>query len=252
MRHVAIIQARLGSSRFPGKTLERLYDKSLLEHILERVRATRQVQAIVVATTLAPSDDPLARVTEHLRVGLFRGSETNVLERFHGAAMRFGAEVIVRVTADDPFKDPEVIDQGIQLLHAGNYDYCSNTLKPSFPEGIDIEVFRVSALDRAFREARLDSEKEHVTPYVWKHPEIFRLHNFSYPEDLSHLRWTIDYENDLHFAREVYRRLYPNKRIFLMRDILDLLAEEPELSKINSGVMRNEGYGVSLAKEAQK
>lgn len=249
---IAIIQARLGSSRFPGKTLQRVDDKPLLEHIIERIRAARRLDGIVVATTVYAADDPIVTLAERLQIGIFRGSESNVLERFHGAAVHARADVIVRVTADDPFKDPEIIDQAIELLQKGSYDYCSNTLQPSYPEGIDIEVFTFAALDAAFTEARLDYEKEHVTPFIWKRPERFSLHNFSCKPDLSHMRWTIDYEKDLKFAREVYRRLYPRKRIFLMRDILELLEREPALGQINSGLIRNEGYQRSLVKEANQ
>jgi spore coat polysaccharide biosynthesis protein SpsF len=240
----------MGSSRLPAKTLERVYDKPLLEHIIERIRAARRVNGIVVATTAHAADDPIVTLAERLQTGVFRGSENNVLERFHGAAVHSGAEVIVRVTADDPFKDPEIIDHAVELRQSGSYDYCSNTLQPSYPEGNDTEVFTFVALHEAFTEARLGSEQEHVTPFIWKHPERFSLHNFSHKPDLSHLRWTIDYEKDLEFAREVYRRLYPHKTIFLMRDILELLEREPALSHTNSGIPRHEGYKRSLASDA--
>jgi spore coat polysaccharide biosynthesis protein SpsF len=246
---VAIIQARLGSSRFPAKTLMRIYDKPMLEHIIERVRAARRLDGIVVATTVSADDDPIVALAERLQVGIFRGSENNVLERYHGAAVYCGADVIVRVTADDPFKDPDIIQQAIELQQGGSYDYCSNTLQHSYPEGLDIEVFTFAALHTAFTEARLDSEKEHVTPFIWKRPERFSLHNFSCEPDLSHLRWTVDYEKDLIFTREVFRRLYPSKKIFLLRDVLELIEQEPALCQINSGIRRNEGYLRSLEKE---
>jgi spore coat polysaccharide biosynthesis protein SpsF len=247
---VAILQARLGSTRLPEKTLKIIFDKPLLEHIIERVRAARRVHEVVVATSTARQDDPIADLAQRVGVHAFRGSEDNVLERFYGAAARHAADVCVRVTADDPFKDPEIIDQAIALLLENKHDYCSNTMQPTYPEGLDIEVFRFVVLQRAFKEASLPSDAEHVTPYIWKHPELFALHNFQCAQDLSHLRWTIDYENDLLFAREVYKRLYPEKHIFLMRDILKLLADEPSLSAINGGVARNEGYQKSLKKEA--
>ena len=247
---VAIIQARLNSSRFPAKTLEVLYDKPLLEHIIERVQASRLLKRIVVATTTQPADDAIVTLAKRLNVDVCRGSEANVLSRFHEAAVQSRAEVIVRITADDPFKDPEVIDRAIDLLLTQGYDYCSNTLTPSFPEGLDVEAFSFAALQTAFFQAKLDSEKEHVTPYIWKRPEKFSLHNFTHQPNLSQLRWTIDYEKDILFAREIYRRLYPRKRIFLMRDILDLLESEPGLSDLNSGVIRNEGYYLSVEQES--
>jgi spore coat polysaccharide biosynthesis protein SpsF len=229
--------------------LETLYDKTLLEHVVERIRAARRLDDIVIATTEAGADDAVADLARGMGIGVFRGSENDVLARFYGAATRFSAQVIVRVTADDPFKDPEIIDHAVELLREQALDYCSNTLEPTYPEGLDIEVFRFPALERAHREARLDSEREHVTPYIWKHPNMFLIHSFKWSDDLSRLRWTIDYERDLSFAREVYRRLYPEKRIFLFRDILELLAREPQLAALNAGVARNEGYQKSLAKE---
>jgi spore coat polysaccharide biosynthesis protein SpsF len=248
----AIIQARSGSTRLPAKTLRILHVRPLLGHIIERVAAARLVGEIVVATSTGVSDDPIEELARRMGVGIFRGSETDVLARYHGAASACGADVVVRVTADDPFKDPEIIDHAVSLLATGRYDYCSNTISPTFPEGIDIEVFTFEALDKAHGEAVLTSEREHVTPYIWKRPERFNIHNFRNTEDLSGLRWTIDYQADFEFAQAVYRRLYSSKRIFLMKDVLDLLRREPALAGSSTQVGRNEGYNKMLAKEKQK
>jgi len=250
MPHIAaIIQARFGSSRLPGKTLEILFEKSLLEHIVERISASKQIQSIIVATTKHNLDDSIVDICKRMGLSVYRGSEDNVLERFYDAATRYNSDIIVRVTADDPFKDPQVIDKAISLLLEQNYDYCSNTIEPSYPEGIDIEVFRYRALQQAYKNASLLSEKEHVTPYIWKNKELFSVFNFKNKENLSHLRWTIDYYEDLVFARKIYKILYPKKPIFLMKDILELLETHPEFNEINSGKMRNEGYIKSLMKE---
>jgi spore coat polysaccharide biosynthesis protein SpsF len=203
-----------------------------------------------VATTTNPLDDPIANLCGQLGIPVYRGSEEDVLDRFYQCASALQAGVVVRLTADDPFKDPQVIDHAVGLLKTGHYDYCSNTLRPSFPEGIDVEVFTFEALARAHAAAALPSEREHVTPYIWKHPDLFKLHNFVHAQNLSGMRWTIDYESDLQFAREVYRRLYTAERVFLMDDILALLRREPDLGQINTGIMRNEGYHRSLAAEA--
>lgn len=248
----AIIQARIGSTRLPAKTLRILHERPLLGHIIERVAAAKLVDEIVVATSTDVGDNPIEELARRMGVGIFRGSETDVLARYHGAAHACGADVVVRVTADDPFKDPEVIDQAVSLLVSGRYDYCSNTIHPTFPEGIDIEAFTFEALDKAHCEAVLNSEREHVTPYIWKRPEQFRVHNFKNTEDLSGLRWTIDYQADLEFAQAVYRRLYPSKRIFLMKDILNLLCREPALGVSSAQVIRNEGYHKMLEKEKQE
>jgi spore coat polysaccharide biosynthesis protein SpsF len=248
----AIIQARTGSTRLPAKTLRILHDRTLLGHVIERVAAARLIGEIIVATSTNAADDLIEELARRMGIGIFRGSETDVLARYHGAASACGADVVVRVTADDPFKDPEIIDHAVSLLASGKYDYCSNTIIPTYPEGIDIEAFTFDALDKAHREAVLTSEREHVTPYIWKRPERFRTHNFKNNEDLSGLRWTIDYQDDFEFAQAVYRRLCPSKRIFLMRDVLDLLRREPALGVSSTQVVRNEGYHKMLAKEKQE
>jgi len=246
---IAIVQARVGSSRLNAKILKTLYDKALLEHIVERIKASRRINTIVIATTLAGADDIVCELSKKMGVAFFRGSDENVLDRFYNAAKKYHADVIVRCTADRPFKDPEIIDQAIGFLLDGQYDYCSNTIEPTYPEGLDIEVFTMSTLEKAYHEARLSSEKEHVTPYIWKNPQLFKLYNFKNDVDLSALRWTIDYESDYTFAKEIYKRLYPTKRLFLMNDILNVLAKEPEIGKINSSIIRNEGYLKSIEQE---
>ncbi len=245
-RVVAVIQARLGSTRLPGKSLADIAGKPLLGHVVERMRACATIHDVVVATTAEPKDDELARVAGLLGVAVYRGSTDDVLDRTYLAARGASADIVVRATADDPFKDPGVTDQIVGKLLDGAFDYVSNTLAPSFPEGVDIEAFTMDALARAWREARLLSEREHVTPYIWKHPERFRVWNVSLSTDLSRLRWTVDYPEDLTFARAVYAELYHGEP-FGMEAVVSLLARRPELARINGGVARNEGYERSLA-----
>jgi spore coat polysaccharide biosynthesis protein SpsF (cytidylyltransferase family) len=221
----------------------------LLGHVIDRIRGSRMVHEIVVATTTAPEDDALVEFGLQKKVDVFRGSASNVLDRYYKSAQRSAADLIVRITADDPFKDPEVIDMIVErLVGSHDIDYASNTLEPTFPEGLDVEVFRFSALARAWHEAKLPSEREHVTPYIWKNPDQFQTVNVRHTEDLSKLRWTLDYEEDLHFAREVYARLYRG-HVFKMKEILELLAKEPELGRINHGFGRNAGYLKSIQSE---
>ena len=242
----AIIQARMGSTRLPGKTLADICGKPLLARVIERVRASRTVQRTVLATTTDAADNVLVELARRNNSGTYRGSVNDVLDRYYQTAREFDADIVVRVTGDDPFKDPEVIDRIVgRFLEDDSMDYVSNTLKPSYPEGLDIEVFSFEALEKAWMEASLNSDREHVTPYIWRHPERFRTLNVEYHRDLSHLRWTLDYDQDLRFAREVYARLNPNG-MFLMNDILTLLEREPELIAINSGIKRNEGWLRSL------
>jgi spore coat polysaccharide biosynthesis protein SpsF len=249
MKTVAIIQARMGSTRLSGKSLTDIAGQPLLAHIIDRVRASTCVQEIVVATTTGPEDDALATLAQKMGTALFRGSAEDVLDRFYQAACLAQAGVVVRITADDPFKDPDVIDLVTgRLLADPTIDYASNTIEPTFPEGLDVETFRFAALERAWREARLPSEREHVTPYLWKHPELFRLINVRHNENLSKLRWTLDYEEDLQFTREIYARLYRGQ-VFKMGEILRLLRAEPQLTTINTRFQRNAGYQQSLRKE---
>lgn len=249
MKVVAIIQARMGSTRLAGKSLAGISGKPLLAHVVERVRASETVEEIIVATSNQPEDEAILQLASQYGVNAYAGSLHDVLDRFYQAARQATADIIVRITADDPFKDPKIIDQIVEyLLSHPELDYVSNTLEPTFPEGLDIEVFTFSALERAWLDARLPSEREHVTPYIWQHSDKFQVANIKHNSDLSHLRWTIDYEEDLQFARSVYSRLR-NRGIFLMNDILALLEAEPELSEINRGVMRSEGYAKSLQKD---
>ncbi len=248
---IGIIQARMGSSRLPGKMLEDLAGAPLLARVIERMQHCETLDGLVLATTTQPEDDALVDLALDYGVAVYRGAVDDVLDRFAQAAQLADAALIVRITADDPFKDPRVTDHAVRLWleRPDQLDYVSNTLQPTYPEGLDIEVFTRAALERAWREARLPSEREHVTPYIWKHPDRFRVHNFTHTEDLSHLRWTVDYPQDLAFARAVYERLYRPGEVFLMEDILALLRREPDLAAINAGIVRNEGYLKSLQQD---
>ena len=249
MKRVAIMQARTTSTRLPGKVLLRLFGKTVIEHILTRVRAAKRVDALCVATTTNATDDAVAAIAHACGAAVYRGSEDDVLDRFYQAAKETQADTIIRITADDPFKDPQVIDEIVQTYEQGGLDYVSNTMQPTYPEGIDVEVFSMAALAKAWHEATLPSEHEHVTPYIWKHPELFRTKNVAYEKDLSQLRWTLDKPEDWVFVQQVYDALYPKKPLFLMDDILQLLDERPFLRTLQSATIRNEGYLKSLAEE---
>jgi spore coat polysaccharide biosynthesis protein SpsF (cytidylyltransferase family) len=249
MKTAAVIQARMGSTRLPGKSLVEIAGQPLLGHVIDRTKACQLVHEVVLATTIEPEDTALIALAGAKGIGSYRGSVDDVLDRFYQAALSVRADNVVRITADDPFKDPEVIDLVIQrLLDRPELDYASNTMIPTFPEGLDVEVFRFSALAKAWRESRLMSEREHITPYIWKNPSLFRLENVAHGCDLSKLRWTLDYEADLAFTRAVYHRLYSG-RIFGMGEILRLLEAEPNLALINTGIQRNAGYLKSTQNE---
>jgi len=240
MKIVAIVQARMASTRLPGKVLLGLEGKPLIQRVVDKVLCSN-VDKVVVATTTSVSDDELVKWCKDNFISFFCGSENNVLKRYYECAKFYDADIVVRVTSDDPFKDPLVINEAIDILIGGQYDYVSNTIYPTFPEGVDIEVFTFGALKECFNNAVLYSEKEHVTPYIWKNDSVFSLYNFTYKENLSSLRWTIDYKEDLNFSRAVYKYL-KHKKCFLMKDILSILEQHPELYDLQKVVVRNEGY----------
>jgi len=240
----------MNSTRFPGKIMRKILGKPLLGYLVERLRCSARIGDIVVATTVHPQDDPVAALARGLGLKVFRGSEQNVLDRFHGAATTFGARHIMRITADCPLIDPDLLDSLIAYYFSNAFDYASNNNPPTLPDGLDAEVFTFEALDRAHTHAALPSEIEHVTPYILNHPEFFRIGTWSYHKDLSHLRWTVDEPEDFELVRRVIEALYPGNSGFRTGDVLDLLRRRPELGTINARFERNEGYLASL--EADK
>ena len=229
----------MGSTRLPGKVLMELEGKPLLQRVVERVKRAKKIDEIIIATTKNKEDKKLTEFAEKLKVKSYAGSEDDVLDRYYQAAKKFGAENIVRITSDCPLIDPEIVDDIISYYLNNDFDYVSNTISPTYPDGLDTEVFSFKALERAWKEAKKGFEREHVTPYINRHPEIFRLHNFENKENLSALRWTVDTEKDLQFAREIFKRL---KEPFGMKDVLQLLKREPHLLAINEGLIRNEKF----------
>lgn len=249
MKVVAIVQARMGSGRLPGKVLADICGRPLITRLIERVRGTPDINRVVVATTTEPADDVLSTFCEHNSVPVYRGSVDNVLDRFWKCAQQHKAEFIVRVTADDPLKDPEIIKHALDLCSSSpEVDYASNTLEPTYPEGLDIEVVRYRALERAANEATLLSEREHVTPYIWKNPDRFVLRGFRMKPDLSHWRWTVDKPADLELIRKIYTQFFDDPLVDY-RTIIAWLNDHPELLAINSGTIRNEGYIKSIDQE---
>lgn len=241
-----IIQARMGSSRLPGKVLEDLGGAPLLQYVIERASMARRPDVVVVATTQNQTDDRIGAFCLELGTIVFRGSEHDVLDRYYRAAEAIDANVIVRVTADCPFIDPDVLDRVVDAYLEGAYDYSSNAIQRTYPDGLDVEVLSFEALDHAWREAKLTSEREHVTPFIWKNPDLFRICHVTLDRDLSSLRWTVDEPLDLEFVRQVYDRLGNLAGTFRMKDVLELLNEEPELQHINAGIELNEGYRRSV------
>lgn len=244
---VAIIQARMSSSRLPGKVMAEICGKPMLYHVVKRTGRSKMIDLACVATSDHCDDDIIESFCKGNGIPCFRGSLDDVLDRYYQAASHFGASTIVRLTADCPLLDPDIIARVIKKFSEGSFDYVSNVMEYTYPDGLDTEVFSFGALERAWREARLKSEREHVTPYIRNHPEIFRLANVSYRENLSHFRWTVDQPQDLDFVRSVYERL--GSMYFDMTDVLKLLKQNPDLSSKNAGIKSNEGYLKSLRED---
>jgi spore coat polysaccharide biosynthesis protein SpsF len=238
MNTVAIVQARIGSSRLPGKVLTEIENKPMLWHQLNRMRRSRLIEETVVATTANSKDDVIQNFCERYKIHFFRGSENDVLDRYYSAAKLFNADAVVRITADCPLIDPEVIDKviGEYLERADHFDGASNAIVRTYPRGLDTEVFSFRAIERAWREADKDYQREHVTIYMHENPESFKVFNVTNDEHLEDLRWTVDEEADLKFVREVYRALYKEGSIPLMGDILALLKKRQDIEGINKHV----------------
>lgn len=241
----AIIQARCGSSRLPDKVFADLCGKPLIWHVVNRLKYCRRLDRIIIATTNASGDDRLAEWAEQNQVGLFRGDENNVLNRYYAAALAAGlgkGDIIVRITADDPFKEPALIDRVIGMVEQGTADFAYNNNPPTFPEGLDCEVFTFEALEKSERESSDPYEREHVTQYMYRHPELFRSENISRDGDLSYLRFTLDTPTDYEMAAEIYRHLYREGELFVLADILALFEKYPHIPAINSTVARSAMY----------
>ena len=240
MKIVAIIQARMGSERLPGKVLYQLGDKTVLAHIVDRLKQIRGLD-VLVATTMLPQDDVIVNEANHHDIVVFRGSEQNVLSRYYEAACAAQAEIVIRITADCPFLDPVILQQMLDKFLKQNemqqIDYLSNTLIRTMPRGLDAEIFTMNALKKAHQAARDPDELEHVTPYIYRNPEYFKLHAFvSEHTNLTHYRLTLDTPAAWELISEIYKRIrgkFNWQQIGCIQRVID---KEPALLKINSHI----------------
>ena len=246
---VAVIQARMGSTRLPGKVLLKVMDKTILQYVVERIRKAKNIDNIVVATTAKKEDQEIVNLVNSLGIGVYCGADEDVLDRFYQAARLFKAKDIIRITADCPLIDPQIIDDTIDCYFERGADYCSNALEETFPDGLDVSIFSFNALSNAWENAKLLSEREHVIPYIRKNPDKFKIVSFRNEADLSNKRWTLDTEKDFLFIKAVLEGLYPAKPDFKMNDILEFLKKNPHIEAINKGIKRNEGYLKSLKED---
>ena len=250
MKTGAIIQARVGSTRLPRKVLLTVLGKTILEFVIERVRKAGAVDKIVVATTIAEEDREIADIARRLGAIPFAGSEEDVLERFYEAAKKYNLKHIVRITADCPLIDPRLIDKVVNYYFDTEADYCSNTIHRTFPDGQDVEVFSFRALEKAHNKAAIISEREHVTPYITKHKDEFKISEFRNKEaDLSAKKWSLDRPEDYEFIKAVLESLYPADPDFDIKTVCEFLKSHPDVDSVNKDVVIQEGYMKSLKED---
>lgn len=245
LKNLAIIQARMGSSRLPDKVLKDICGKPALWHVIHRVKKSKLIDEIVIATTIEKQDLKIVKFCADYGIRVFVGSEADVLDRYYQAARLFKADNVVRITSDCPLHDAKVIDAVIEKhLKEGN-DYTSNTIEETFPDGLDCEVMKYSVLKDAWENASMTSEREHVTQYIIKNDK-FQKNGLLNPINKKEERWTLDTDADYKFITSVYKELYYKNPDFTSEDIYELLEEKPEIRQMNCGVVRNEGLLKSL------
>lgn len=248
MNVISFIQARMSSKRLPNKVLLPLAGKSVLENIYSRLEFCKTLNKIVVATSGDQSDDTIVKMCKSKNIEYFQGDLTDVLDRYYKAATLYKADVVVRITGDCPVIDPSIVDEVVNNYLKNDYDFYS--LSGEFPDGLDCQVFKYSALEKSWKEAKLQSDREHVGTYIEKTcPNLFKTGGLIKFKNLSHHRWTLDEKKDYIFLKEIFSRLFNKDKPFLTNDILKLLHQEPELMNINKDIMRNEGYQQSLKDE---
>ena len=244
---VAIVQARMGSVRLPGKVMQSLTDKTVIEILISRLKKAKRIDQIVVATTTENSDDPLVSFLESKKISVVRGDRDDVLDRYVKAAKKTKAGVVVRITGDCPLVDSEIVDNLVADYQKGGVDYVSNIDPPSFPDGLDVEVFSYEALLKADAKAKQKIQREHVTPFL-RNNANFRRRNVSHPKDLSSYRWTVDEPKDLVLMRKIFQYFAPEKE-FSWKDVLKLRKQSPRLFNTNKGISRNKGAALHMGQK---
>ena len=233
---IAIVQARMGSTRLPGKVLKRINNKFVLDYVIERLKFSNKINDVILATTTNKKDDVLERYSIKREVRYFRGSEEDVLSRYYHAAKKYGGEIIVRITSDCPLIDPEIVDNVINKHIDNKADYTSNVIKRTYPRGLDTEVFNFDVLSEAYKNANEKYQQEHVTSYMIEHPEKFKLQNIEAKGKLKRpdIRITVDTEEDFELIERIISHF--NNLNFKTEDIIDFLDRNPELLEINKNI----------------
>ena len=235
-----IIQARMGSTRLPGKVLmDVTKEKPVLYYVINQLKHCKSIEKIIVATTTLQEDDKIVQFCMDNKVSCFRGDSKNVLERHYRCAEKFSLSKIIRMPSDKPLLDPEVVDKIVEVFNSNSYDYVTNFLPSTFPGGTEVEVLSFDSLKKSWENAALPSEKEHVTNHIYNNRNDFRIFNVVNSEDLSNFRWAVDRIEDLRLVREIVSKIHKNP--ILIKDILELFKNEPNLVEINKQVDSNEG-----------
>ncbi|GED63645.1 cytidylyltransferase domain-containing protein [Lysinibacillus fusiformis] len=236
MRIVAIIQARMGSTRLPGKILKKVNGRPLLSYQLERLQQSNYINDLVIATTLNEKDDLIVEFCKKNNILWFRGSEKDVLARYYETAKTFKADAIVRITSDCPIIDVQVVDKTIQYFVDNNYEYVSNTVDRTYPRGLDTEAFTFEALEKAYKEAVMERDREHVTAYFYTNPDVFKISSVRNETDYSKYRWTVDTEEDFQLIKNIIEKLYNDNPNFTFHDTVKLMEANPDWFYINAHI----------------
>jgi spore coat polysaccharide biosynthesis protein SpsF len=253
--YTAIVQARMGSTRLPGKIMMSVRDKPLLHYNIRQVLQSKKIEKLIIATTDLPQDDKIVKFVDLYGIEVFRGNEEDVLDRYFHCAKEFKLDVIVRITSDCPLIDPEIIDECVKKFENGNFDYLSNVHKKidgdwiydpcGFPHGFAVEVFTFNALENAWKNAKKSSDREHVTQYILDNSKKFKIGGLENQENFSDLRLTLDYQVDFNLIKIIIEK-FPINEIFTLKKIVSFFNNSPEFKKINSNIPFNDGYLKSL------
>jgi spore coat polysaccharide biosynthesis protein SpsF len=239
-RTLVVLQARMSSSRLPGKVMMEINNKPMVYWQIQRILQSKSVNSLVVATSIDPSDDPLVSFLEENSISVYRGALDNVLSRFIEVSERYTHDALIRLTGDCPLVMPELIDRMVGAFYEQDVDYLSNTLEPTFPDGLDIEIIRHGVLQNLNALNLEPKELEHVTYGIYTRPETFKLSNFLNESNRSHERWTVDYQEDLNFVREIYANFAGHEPTFSYLDLVDFLRQKPEVISGIDAARRNE------------
>jgi len=247
----AIIQARIGSTRLPGKAMMDINNEPMLYYVIKQVKASRNISKIIIATTHLPEDDVIEEYSTKLGYDVFRGESNDVLDRYYKCSKLYNLKTIVRITSDDPLIDPFVIDKCLEKFQNKNFDYVSNTISkkderwlPSlngFPYGVAVEVFNFSSLEKAWKNSKNPLEREHLSPYFIKNPDLFRLGSITNSDDSSNIRVTVDYPEDFDFVKSILT-FYKKNEVVTIEKIKSFLTKNPELSELNEKYSFNEHF----------